>query len=152
MVPEANNDGKNIKGLFAVVLQGVSSLWVGCFYKVVDHRVSSCFQVLPLCLRFPEDILLFINGSTFSGYFLLLFIIMFILWSTSVQFMCAVFYYFGTIYVDLLFAILSIYLRYIILLLLILKIFSPQGLNLLFQINCKNISCNGFQRNVNARN
>ena len=103
-------------------------------------------------VRFPEDILLFINGSTFSGYFLLLFIIMFILWSTSVQFMCAVFYYFGTIYVDLLFAILSIYLRYIILLLLILKIFSPQGLNLLFQINCKNISCNGFQRNVNARN
>ena len=70
---KANNDGYNITLLFvgqgffrvSVLFLGVSwvtSVWVGCFYNVVGHRVSSCIQVVLLCWCFHEDIL-FTSGS-----------------------------------------------------------------------------------------
>ena len=82
MAVEANNDGNNIKWLFVMVLQGVccfwlllsvscgTSVWVGCFYKVVSHRIFSCIQVVLLCWYFPGDILLFRSGSIL-GHFLI---------------------------------------------------------------------------------
>ena len=81
----------------AVLFSGVSQrtlVWCGgevrkfVFYKVVGHRVFSCVQVVLLCWCFLEHIFLFRSGSI-SGHFLVaishLFIITFILLSTSVQ-------------------------------------------------------------------
>ena len=76
---EVNNDGNNIKWLFVVVLQGVccftvgsfleTSVWVGCFDKVVGHHVSSNIQLVLLYWCFLGDILLFRSGI-FQGIFL----------------------------------------------------------------------------------
>ena len=53
MAAEANNDGNKIKWSFVMVVKGGcflgvswrTSIWVGCFYKNVGHRVSSCIYV-----------------------------------------------------------------------------------------------------------
>ena len=113
----------------------------------------------------------------FSDIFLLLLIIIFILLSTSVQSLCtrlgllqlphtniiisvrfcvfSFFYYYETVYIDLVVMLLLINLPYIILVWVTLKIFFLEDFNLLFQTNCKivkTILCNGFKRNVNAMN
>ena len=47
-----------------------TSVWVGCFYKVAGHCVSSSIQAVLLCWCFPGDISLF-RSSSILGHFLL---------------------------------------------------------------------------------
>ena len=78
MAAESNNGDNNIKWLFVVVLQSVCCfifgsylgtwVWVGCFYQVVGHRVSSCIQLVLLCWCFPGDILSFRSGSVLGQF------------------------------------------------------------------------------------
>ena len=98
-------------------------VWVGCFYKVLYHRVSSCIQVVLLCLCFPEDMLLFRSGSIL-GHFLVaisyFYLSLQLYYDLPLFNLCVQvwdFYYFGTVYVDLVVMLLSINLPYIILLL-----------------------------------
>ena len=147
-------------------------MWVGCFYKVVDQRVSCCIQVVLLCQRFP-GIFYYLGHflgeyfrAFFRGYFSLLFIITFILLSTSVQFLCTHLRFLqlphtyitivpSFVFTDLVDLLLSINLPCIILLSFTLKIFYRKILTLCLKSTVKivkNILSNSFKRNVNTMN
>ena len=75
----------------AVLFLGVSwrtSVWMGCFYKSVGHRVSSVSRYW-ICIVVFLEISYYLGAAVFegifSGSFLFLFIVIFILLPTSVQ-------------------------------------------------------------------
>ena len=139
----------------AVLFLGVSwgtQVLVGCFYKVVDHLVTSCIQLVLLCWCFPGDIL-FLGVAVFQGIFQWLMLTFIYHYIYIIIHFCLVFVtclgllqlphayitvVSGFVFLDLLDMSLSINVLFIILLSFTLKIFFPQDCNLLFEINCKN--------------
>ena len=139
----------------AVLFLGVSwgtQVLVGCFYKVVDHLVTSCIQLVLLCWCFPGDILLF-SSSSILGHFVVAisyfhlslylnyihFCLVFVIPLRFLQLphMCITIVS-GFVFLDLVDIWLLLNLPCIILLLFTLQIFFPQDFNLLFEIKCKN--------------
>ena len=139
----------------AVLFLGVSwgtQVLVGCFYKVVDHLVTSCIQLVLLCWCFPGDIL-FLGVAVFQGIFqwlLLTFIYHYIyiiihfclVFVTRLGFLQLPLTYItlvsGFALLDLVDMLFLLNLPCIILLSFTLKIFFPQNFSLLLEINCKN--------------